>query len=311
MLQSIPRVSVILPAYNAEKTIFSSVDSILKQTYLDFELIIIDDGSKDKTKEIISNIKDERIRFISRENKGLGNTLNEMINLSNGQLIARMDADDIAHVDRIKLQVEKFHDNPQLSILGGQINFLVNDTIFNRADMPLNHQEIRRELMNGRFPICHPAIMFRKDFANKVGGYRVGGAGEDLDFFLRMSEIGEITNLPEKILTYRMELNSLSSRKRDELNKGYAFAIYNAHQRINKKIEIDNQTFDEKIWSRRSIKDKFLEKIHSISERFYRNFYYHRSKNNYLLALLDLIIVCSCRPRSLLLNLNITLLNGI
>lgn len=299
----IEKVSVILPAYNAEKTIQDAIQSILNQSYSHIEVVIIDDGSIDNTKKIIQSIKDQRIRFISRENKGLGNTLNELIDLASYDLIARMDADDIAHIDRIKLQVEKFQSNPELSMLGGQINFLVNDTIFNRADMPLDHKQIRRELMNGRFPICHPAIMFRKDFAKQVGSYRVGGAGEDLDFFLRMSEIGEIANLSEKILTYRMELNSLSSRKRDDLNKGYAFAIYNAHQRISDKIEIDHQTFDEKIWSRRSIKDKFLEKIHSTSERFYRTFYYHRSKNNYLLALLDLIIVCSCRPRSLFLNL--------
>lgn len=296
-------VSVILPVYNAEKTIYVALDSILKQSYTAIEILVIDDGSTDSSKAIIESFTDSRIKLISRENRGLGNTLNELIDLSSYNLIARMDSDDIAHIDRIKLQVEKFQSNPALSMLGGQINFLVNDTLFDRADMPLDHKQIRLELMKGRFPICHPAIMFRKDFAKQVGYYRVGGAGEDLDFFLRMSEIGEISNLPEKILTYRMELNSLSSRKRDDLNKGYAFAIYNAHQRISNKTEIDKQTFDDKIWSCRSIKDKFLEKIHSTSERFYRNFYYHRSKNNYLLALLDLIIVCSCRPRSLFLNL--------
>lgn len=299
----IEKVSIILPAYNAEKTIQDAIQSILNQTYSNIEVIIIDDGSRDNTKKIIQSISDERIIFISRENRGLGNTLNELIDLASYDLIARMDADDIAHIDRIKLQVERLQANPELSMLGGQINFLVNENIFNRADMPLDHKEIRRELMRGRFPICHPAIMFRKNLAKQVGCYRVGGAGEDLDFFLRMSEIGEIANLSQKILTYRMELNSLSSRKRDDLNKGYAFAIYNAHQRMNDKTEMDNRTFDEKVWNKRSFKVKLFEKLHSTSEKFYRNFYYHRSNKNYLLALLDLIVVCSCRPRSLFLNL--------
>ena len=299
----IKKVSVILPAYNAEKTIEDAIQSILNQSYYDIELIIIDDGSTDNTKNIITSFHDQRIRFISRENKGLGNTLNELIELSNYDLIARMDADDIAYIDRIKLQVEKFNINPKLSMLGGQIDFLVNDTLFNRANMPLKHKEIRHELMKGRFPICHPAIMFRKKIAQQVGCYRVGGAGEDLDFFLRMSEVGEIANLPEKILTYRMELNSLSSIKRNDLNKGYAFAIYNAHQRMNENSELDSQTFEEKIWSKRPLKYKFSEWLHSTSEKFYRNFYYHRSTKNYLLALLDLIIVCVFRPRSLFLNL--------
>lgn len=297
------QVSVILPVYNAQYTIFESVSSILNQSYNNLEILIIDDGSSDNTKLILDQFDDPRLRVIHRENRGLGNTLNQLIELSTNELIARMDADDIAHPDRIKSQVNVFKKNKELAILGGQINFLVNNQIFDRADMPLTHDLIRSELLRGRFPICHPAIMFRKDLAQKIGCYRLGGAGEDLDFFLRMSEVGRIYNISNKVLDYRMEMNSLSSMKRDELNKGYAFAIYNANQRMKSDKELNIEEFNVLVWSKRSIHAKLIEWMHNVSEKHYRKYFFHRSKGMFLMVFIDLVVVCAFRPRAFLLYL--------
>lgn len=296
-------VSIILPAYNAENTIGQAIDSILSQTYKNLELIIINDGSKDSTVQEILKFKDERIKFFSRENRGLGNTLNEMIDIAKGDLIARMDADDISYPDRISKQVKVFLENESIVMVGGQIDFLVNNKTFSRIDMPLDHKNIRAELLKGRFPICHPAIMFKKSAAIKVGCYRLGGAGEDLDFFLRMSEVGLIQNIEDKVLNYRMEFNSLSTSKRDDLNKGYAFAIYNANKRREKLAEVDMIFFEEEIWKRKNIIKSIACYFHNISEKFYRKFYYDKSCGNEILALMDLLIVCLLRPRAFFLRI--------
>src|SRR5690606_5635129 len=115
-------VTVLMPAFNPGKYLPEAIESILSQTYSDFEFLIINDGSTDDTLEVIKSYKDSRIRLISRENKGLINTLNEGIDAASGQLIARMDADDICLSTRLEKQVKFFDEHPDHVLVGAEAN---------------------------------------------------------------------------------------------------------------------------------------------------------------------------------------------
>ncbi len=116
-----PKVTVLMPVYNAEKYLKTAIESILKQTFSDFELLIINDGSTDGSEEIIRSFNDKRIRLFNNEqNLGIIKTLNKGLNLAKGEYIIRMDADDISLPDRLELQVKYMEENPGIGISGTQ-----------------------------------------------------------------------------------------------------------------------------------------------------------------------------------------------
>lgn len=217
--------SVILPIYNGMEYIHDSISSILGQTYSELELIILDDGSTEDIKSIISLFNDNRIKFFSRENKGLGATLNELVSKAKYDLIFRMDADDIAHASRIHKQMEFMENNPDVVLSGSQINFFNEHGKIKAREFPVSHEVILEDLLKSKFSICHPSIVFRKNIFNKIGGYETDGAGEDLDFFLRMSLHGRLANVDEILLDYRIHEKSLNITKVEELENGYINAI--------------------------------------------------------------------------------------
>jgi glycosyltransferase involved in cell wall biosynthesis len=291
-------VSVILPVYNGEEFLEQAIKSITTQTHINLELIVLDDGSTDNSKLIALEHakKDRRLRVISRENKGLGATLNELIGLSRGEYIARMDSDDISHPDRLQNQLDFMKKNPNCVMLGGQINFLVGDAEINAFPMPVTHDQIREGLLDARFPICHPSIMFRKSTAIRVGGYLVEGAGEDLDFFLRMSEAGSLCNTTKKVLKYRIQTNSLSIKKAGELSKAYSLALYNATLREKKLSEIKMDQFEKDHWEKRGFLIRAKEKAYSFSEILYRKYIICRSNNRSLESAIFLALAAILRP---------------
>lgn len=292
-------LSIILPVYNGADYVSIAIESIRSQSHRDFELLILDDGSTDKTLEILNKYKkkDNRIKVFSRENRGLGASLTELINLSSYELIARMDADDIAYPNRIHDQLNHLVNRKDLVLIGGQISFLTGNQIYPAFEMPEDHEEILRGLLQKRFPICHPAIMFRKSAAAKVGFYRVNGAGEDLDFFLRMSEVGRISNIPSMVLQYRLSTNSLSSRRSNDLSIAYSMAVYNYKQRKAGLPEMEYEQF-KIIRSKNKLGNLIKQKIEQVSENFYRRHFIKKSTGNLLLAYAYLIISASLRPRA-------------
>lgn len=291
-------VSIILPVFNGEPYLSSAIKSITSQTHKNFELWIIDDGSTDNSlNTIIENSrKDNRIKYQSRENRGLGETLNELIGLCSSEYIARMDSDDICEPNRISLQYAFMKAHEEVGMVGGQIKFLVGDNVVSAQTMPLGHSAIRSALMEARFPICHPAIMFRRSIAKKIGGYKITGAGEDLDFFLRASEVAMVTNISEYVLRYRMHLNSLSVKKSSELNKAYAFSIENAKRRSSSITELSTSEF-EKIWEKRSVFTRIRLHLKHISEILYRKSIIYRSAGLSLYFYTFILMAALLRPR--------------
>lgn len=211
-----PKVSVIMGVYNDEKFLYESIDSILKQSFKDFEFIICDDGSTDNSLKIINSFKDERIIFLQNEkNLGLANTLNKCIRCSKGEYIARMDSDDISLNDRLRKQVEYLDQNLKVAVVGTQAYFIDENgkrfKNFNRT-LKISFEETIR-----KSNLIHPSTMIRKNILNEVKGYSVNELthrAEDYDLWCKIAEKGYgLVNLPEYLFEYRENADAYKKRK--------------------------------------------------------------------------------------------------
>lgn len=211
-----PTVSVLLPVYNAERYLAQAIESILQQSFADFEFLITDDGSTDRSRQIIERYaaQDERIQFLSRENKGLIYTLNQMLEQAQGTFLARMDADDTATPDRLALQVNFLQQHPEVVCVGGAFNLMdSHGRIVQWIPMPEGNDEIQQMLLIGRTIINHPCALIRRSALLQIGGYDPSmRTVEDLDMLLRLGEIGELANLPQVVLNYRFHTDSVSAK---------------------------------------------------------------------------------------------------
>ncbi|MEA4851610.1 MAG: glycosyltransferase [Paludibacter sp.] len=219
-------VSVIMPVYNGEEYIADAIESILNQTFTDFEFIIINDGSKDKSSEIIKSYSkiDNRIIFIDRvENKQLPYTLNEGLRAANGKYIARMDCDDISVVDRLKIQYDFLENNQDIGIVGGAYAAFNSKGEKKAIIHPVSIFDLTYKFLSDSF-FCHPTVMFRKELIENIGYYHEVEA-EDFDFFSRMLYVTKGINIPTILLNYRETLNNRSFSAKDKITHSVE-AIY-------------------------------------------------------------------------------------
>jgi glycosyltransferase involved in cell wall biosynthesis len=209
-----PAVSVLLPAYNAERFVRPAIESVCAQTFPDFECLVLDDGSTDQTHSALKSIAagDPRIRVISRENRGLVATLNELIGQARGRYLARMDADDLCAPHRFSNQVDFLDSHPECVAVGSNVDFIdPQDRRLKTLHLAPTHQGIVEGLLAGNGgSMIHPAVMIRATGMSAVNGYRpaFAGYGEDWDLFLRLSTQGTLANLPEILLQYRVHPQS-------------------------------------------------------------------------------------------------------
>jgi glycosyltransferase involved in cell wall biosynthesis len=219
-----PVISAVLPVYNGEAYVREAVESILAQTFADFELIIINDGSTDGSGVILRELaaRDPRIVLVERANGGLVSALNEGVERAQADLIARMDADDVADPERFALQQARMSVEPELGVLGSFIRIVDKTGRFIRQGYyPVTPKETARFLVHGS-PLAHPTVMMRKEAVKKVGGYRRAFSHcEDYDLWLRISELGyAIANLPKPLLNYRVHGANVSTVHREAQELG-------------------------------------------------------------------------------------------
>jgi glycosyltransferase involved in cell wall biosynthesis len=216
-----PMISVLMSVYNGEKYLRPAVDSILCQSFQDFEFIIIDDGSTDRSSEILASYeaKDSRIRIIKTPNQGLTKSLNLGLTYCQGRYVARMDADDLSLPDRFAKQVAFLDKSNETVAVGTGVEFIDEDgEALGVRERRITHEELEKAHLSGLSGrIMHPSVMLRATAVMEVGGYREDlSAAQDYDLFLRLGEIGRIGNLPDVLLRYRMHLVSVSSTKSEE-----------------------------------------------------------------------------------------------
>ena len=216
-------ISVIMSVYNGEKYLVQAIDSILNQTYQNFEFIIIDDCSTDNSSHILQEYakKDSRIKIIKKEKnigiKGFIENLNLGISIAKGKYIARMDQDDVSLPERFQKQVIFLENNPKISMVGAQIDFInEKNEIIGEKIGALEHEEIVNK-MTSQIQLFHPAIMFRNHQNIKYREKFI--YCEDYDLYLNLITQGKkLANINEKLLHYRI-LESSISRKGDNFVK--------------------------------------------------------------------------------------------
>jgi glycosyltransferase involved in cell wall biosynthesis len=235
-MNSNPMISVVMPVYNAEKFLEEAIQSILTQTYKDFEFIIINDGSSDKSLEIIKKYResDERIILVSRENKGLVFSLNEGIKKAKGNYIARMDADDISLPKRFEKQI-KFLEKENIDICGSHYFIIDKNNKYISARVVSTEIDFNKIILTRSVPFAHGSVMFKKDFYinnNLKYGLTSYFKAEDYALWQQFSlNNARISNVDEFLFKYRNLDNTLSKQNINythslELSKKYIFINY-------------------------------------------------------------------------------------
>ena len=212
------KVTVVISSYNPEPyKLYRAVKSILGQTIQTFSVIIVDDGSKIPIKDWFK-INDQRIDIIRTTNIGLGNALNLGIAQSNSEYIARLDDDDFMRSDRLEKQIEYLDLQKDVVCLGSNLVFFHRDKKIKHRKFPTTNNKIVNELINLRFSIAHSSILFRREIFYKMGGYRIGKGGQDLDLFLQFSRFGQLNNIDEYLTFYEINISGLSVVSKEKMN---------------------------------------------------------------------------------------------
>ena len=220
-LENDPLVSVVMPAYNAEKYVADAIKSILTQTYTNLELIVINDGSTDKTADIVGGIPDNRIVFVdNKENAGQSTVRNQGISLAKGKYIAMMDADDESLPTRLQLQVNFMEKNPEVGILGTAALLVKDGRVVKKLKRPVSHFACVQHI-SATCPFLHNSVMIRKSAIPPGVRYGEGYAyAEDTKLWMDFYNRGvKMANLKEALVTYRIHGENVSMLHTKEQQK--------------------------------------------------------------------------------------------
>lgn len=225
-----PKITVFMAAYNASAFIAESISSILNQTFNDFELLIVNDGSTDDTSSIVEKFNDNRIRLIHNDgNKGLPMTRNRLLALARGKYIAILDSDDIAYPDRLHAQYEFLGEHPEIALCGGHAKIIdENGIIQNRKLIVPTGENVDMALLFHN-PFVNSSTMFKADVFRELNGYKDFALSEDFDLFVRISEKYPVTNLDKFLVKYRIHGKNITIKRSDEQLKSEREIIQNMH----------------------------------------------------------------------------------
>ena len=252
-----------MPVFNCEDYILESVKSVINNSFRNFEIIIINDGSTDSSLDLIKSVKDDRIKIFNKINSGLIETLNYGIKKCNSEIIMRMDADDIIDLHKINKQLKVFISTD--SILLGTQGYIIDKKgkVIGNINLPLNNNEIKRALNSISPSFIHPSIMFYKDALLKLGGYnKFFKHAEDYEMFMRIGKIGKLSNIKDRLIYLRKHDNNISHQNANEQieNTLIAKQFYNSNSK-NKISEKNYLIYKKKV--KKSFLKKNYVKIHA------------------------------------------------
>lgn len=214
------RVSVLLPVYNGEPYVLQSIQSVLAQTFEDFELLVVDDCSTDGTPAILASIADRRLRVLRNPvNLGIVGTLNRAMGEARGRYIARADADDFCLPTRFARQAEFLDRNPGVLLTGTRMSNLEGGVIRDNRQPADAHPSVLRWQFQVSNPVAHPSMMFRASLVQSLGAYlrEAFKYAEDFDFSHRAMRLGDVAVLPERLVIYRIHQSNLTRTHRGEM----------------------------------------------------------------------------------------------
>lgn len=263
MTEMSPKVTVVMSVYNEAEYISTAIESILKQTFEDFEFQIIDDGSTDRTPEIIKHYaeQDDRIKYLVNDiNKGLPASLNKGIERASGKYIARMDADDVSLPNRFEKQVRYLDSKPDAHVVGSYTYLIGLDGEFiGEQSYPRGGRSVDRLKQQGP-GVVHPSVMMKKASLHQVGGYREPFTyAQDLDLWIRMAdEFGSsfLQIIPEPLLKYRVTPGQYDRHLVTEIYESYVGEFIGRERKLQRRISEDLETQE-------------IERGHSMSKIMY------------------------------------------
>ncbi len=242
-----------MSVYNGEEYLRESIDSILNQTYGDFEFIIIDDGSTDGTAAILDSYKHPGIRVRIQGNNGLTKALNTAISLAQGEYLARQDADDISNPGRLERQVRFLEENEKVGLVGTYYNRIdAQGIILQNMKPPILSQDLKMRLEKGS-QFAHGSVMFRRRCIECVGGYREEfRVAQDYDLWLRISERFDVANIPEFLYQWRLNLLSQSVKGLNVQNIHASMALELAKERRLRGVDRfqESSPAERAVWTR-------------------------------------------------------------
>lgn len=227
------KVSVIMSVYNGERFLSESIESILNQTFNDFELVIINDGSTDNTEKILESYNDSRIKVFNQKNVGLTKSLNKAIKLSRGEYIARMDADDCALPERFQKQVNFLDVHTDIGMIGTQ-NMVIDEQgkVIGKKRYPVSDNELRKVLIKYN-PFLHASVMIKKEVFETVGLYNENKIrGQDYELWFRIAKHFKLANIQENLMLQRWRGDNTSLLNE---NEQYRISVNTRLEVINRK----------------------------------------------------------------------------
>lgn len=217
-------VTVLTSVYNGMPYLRESIESVRRQTFRDWTLLIVNDGSTDETADYLDQLHDPQIRVVHQSNQGLAAALNHGLSLVESEFLARIDADDVMLPTRLEKQLAFLQSHPRIGLLGTQIAPWGEKRVGRGVAIPCDHATIDARILQGRHAMCHSSIMCRTALLKQIGGYWSYRVAQDWDMYLRMAEQAELANLPEVLLHVRILGNGTQSKKMAELRYRVAYA---------------------------------------------------------------------------------------
>ena len=286
-----------MPMLNARPFLNESIGSILSQSFRQFELIIVDNGSTDGSREYAESFSDSRIRILSEPRPGAAHAINAGIAASQADILAIMDADDISDPDRLSLQHAYMLEHPDSVLLGTRFTFLIGRQQVQAAPPLMDHQLIRRALLDGLVPFSQGSTMFRAAPARAVGGHSLNGPAHDFDFFLRMSEIGIVHNLAAALYHYRLHNTASTVFSTNIIMEHKTFSVACALARAAGTAEPDFADFQRQ-WRSRPRLVRLADRARDISARIYRNAILQRASGKLVSPGLGVVCSALLNPRA-------------
>ncbi len=287
------KLSVILPVFNGMPYVQKAIASLLNQSFQDFLIYIIDNGSTDGTADYIKQINNEKIRYLRLEERNLVNALNKGLEVSTSPFIARMDADDVVHPRRFENQIKFLNSHKEISLIGTRGYYLSkNGKRKIEINCPLNHNDIIKSMLNSRYAIIHASIMLRKQVFEKYGGYHDEFSDcEDFEYFLRIGDKIKFANLPDHLYSIRIRDGSIMMKDAKKSTEQYhsVSQIYYSSYNLN----INKET-------RRINKISFIKKLDTYSIVIYRKGLNSYLNVNYLAGIIYFIAASILNPLRLI-----------
>jgi len=243
-------ITVLMPVYNGMPYLPEAVHSILSQTFRDFVYLIINDGSTDGSEEYLNGLDDPRVRVVHRPHCGTGATLNVGLEMCQTEFLARMDADDLSLPGRLEAQLGFLGSRPEVGMAGTQFAYFGarGHSVLSRR-VPRDHQTIYQDLLRGQMSFVHASLMCRSSILKGIGGYRIQGAGEDWDMFLRMGETTQLANIDECLYFWRIHL---ANARVSHLTQAYLGVDYARHCAKRRAENLPETTLDDFVRQRRA-----------------------------------------------------------